>query len=706
MLSKLAIRNMKRSARDYLVYLLTMTLISALMYTFNSLLFENELRMYWNTEDMMETMVFLATIFIVFVTAWLISYMVRFMMEKRSREFAVYLLLGMKKSTIANLYLRENILSGTVALLLGMMLGTLLKQVLMVILFSLTNMTYRLHISLHPGTLFTTAFSFGTCYLLSLFRCRKKFKKMNIHDLMEAERKNEEIKESHEPAKKFLLPLSILFLLLFWALFGSLQSNGGTALFLIGLVATIYLFYTGLSVCIICYIRRGGNLVYKGQNLFLLRQFSAKIRTMQFTMGTLTVLFTLALMGSSFALMFSTWQNTLLDSKFPFDILLYSPDPADTFEREIQFLEKRVTPFKIYPYHIYTDGDNQVNTWMLTHLQAFGAMYQTPDGSPDTAEIEDFLENRNVYYPNDTYMGLTDCNRLRRMLGYEEITFNSTEYAVQIKPRLAQEVQTIGEDLKLAGVSSSAALSAAEDTPAEAPLLSLAGIYTDPFSQDGHNGADYLIIVPDSVLSRMRPCYSELAVEIDDAAPPHLRDELDALRGENAEHGMRDDLCSGNTLHHGSDIMINFTSANEVKDNLRASLSYMLASLMIPLFYIGLVFLCVAVTVLSVQLLSDSAVCRFRYDVLSKLGLRESELHGLIFKQLAAYYLCPALFAILISGKMMLFAGDRFVMATGVPVSAGSFFLKSIALFFGVYLVYFAVTYLCFTRNVLLKNLR
>ena len=91
MLSKLAIRNMKRSARDYLVYLLTMTLISALLYTFNSLLFQNELKQYWNTEDMLELMVFLATLFIVFVTAWLISYMVRFMMEKRSREFGYHI---------------------------------------------------------------------------------------------------------------------------------------------------------------------------------------------------------------------------------------------------------------------------------------------------------------------------------------------------------------------------------------------------------------------------------------------------------------------------------------------------------------------------------------------------------------------------------------------------------------------------------------
>ena len=141
MLSKLAFRNMKRSARDYLVYLLTMSLISALMYTFNSLLFQNEARKYHDAEDMLEVLVALATIFIVWITAWLIGYMVRFMMGKRSREFGIYLLLGMKKGTMAKLYLRENILLGSFSLLLGMGFGVLLQQILMAILFSMLRMT-------------------------------------------------------------------------------------------------------------------------------------------------------------------------------------------------------------------------------------------------------------------------------------------------------------------------------------------------------------------------------------------------------------------------------------------------------------------------------------------------------------------------------------------------------------------------------------
>ena len=45
----------------------------------------------------MAAMIGIATFFIVLIVAWLINYMVRFMLEKRSREFGIYLLIGMNK---------------------------------------------------------------------------------------------------------------------------------------------------------------------------------------------------------------------------------------------------------------------------------------------------------------------------------------------------------------------------------------------------------------------------------------------------------------------------------------------------------------------------------------------------------------------------------------------------------------------------------
>lgn len=126
----------------------------------------------------------------------------------------------------------------------------------------------------------------------------------------------------------------------------------------------------------------------------------------------------------------------------------------------------------------------------------------------------------------------------------------------------------------------------------------------------------------------------------------------------------------------------------------------MLSSIILPLFYIGLVFLCVALTVLSVQQLSDSVKYKFRYRVLSQIGYSRKEIRRIILKQLIGYYLCPACVALLISGLISVYAGSRFDFYTGVHAAPATYFLISSVLFFGIYLVYFIVTYVCFCRNV------
>ena len=692
-MKKLSFRNMKRSTKDYLVYMLTMTLVVALIYAFGSLIFQNGLEQYFSMklQGLMGVMIGLATFFIMLIVSWLINYMVKFMLERRSAEFGIYLLLGMKKRTIARLYIRENFLLGGVSFLIGTAAGILLQQVLMAVMFSMVQMEYRLSIAPDGRTMLMAAVCFGGCYLLALFRCKRKFKKMNIQALMNAKRRNEEIREKHEHRKQLLFPLSVFFILLFWKMFGRLASTQQVMYFLIGLVVTIYLFYLGLSAFVICYVRKGGAAVYKGQNLFLLRQFASKMRTMQFTMGTLTSLFTLALLGASFALMFSDYENSVLDGKFPFDVQIYSKNTDDDFAEEKRVIEENATVSSFYSYHIYTDEENTVNTWMLTHLQAWGAMFRNGDGTPDEAAIERVLRDESgdgTYYTYDTYMGLTDYNHLRELLGYEKVGLGRSQYLMQIKPRLEWEVRKIGEELRIKDASGRG-------------FLSCAGILAEPFSQDGHNGADYVVVVPDEVLGRMRPYYAELVADLDGQAPFGLQEKLEALlpAGEleedlYAEGHVAGDICCG------SDTIISIVELNLVRDNLLPEVKYMLATMIIPLFYIGLVFVCVAVTVLAVQQVSDAAKYQYRYEVLSRLGLTRAAMERLIFKQLAAYYLCPALLAVVISGRMILFASDSFIMMTGVPTSVGGFFGKSVALFLGIYLVYFVVTYVEFKRNV------
>ena len=682
---KLAIRNVMRLAKDYVVYFLTMTFVTALMFAFNSILFSEDVQGLFDIAGMMAAMVGIATFFIVWIIAWLIHYMVRFILEKRSREFGIYLLIGMQKKEIARLYVRENLVLGVGAFMLGIGIGMLLQQILMSILYGMIQMNYQIQLEMNRACFFMTAGCYAGCYVLALFRLRKRFQKMNIHDLMEAQKKNEEIVEKHEEVKRWLFPVSILFLILFGVLLldGGVLSNGSILLFLVGLVLVIYLFYTGLSAWIICYVRRKGSAVYKGQNLFLLRQFASKLKTMRFTMGTLTSLFTIAFLGCTAAMMFNDYQKQVLNNKFPFDVQIYNGDSSHDFEEELALLHKETDVKDSYPYRIYTDGTNQVNTWLYTHLKYFGTIYKNEDGTPNEKKIR--TENDQSYCTSDTFMSLTDYNYLRSMLGYQFVDLGENEYLIHMKKRVHNELGDFSKHLTIGKKIN------------EGKALSFAGYKTEPFSQDGHNGGDYVIVVPDHVIEKMTPFYSELAVDLNEKASKDLSQKLDDLR-EDLSFG--DQEQKENSWCFGSDTVVTYAAVNLVRDNAIPEVRYMLSAIIFPAFYVGLVFVCVALTVLSVQQLSDSTKYRFRYDVLRKLGLDRKEISKTVRKQLVAYYLCPVLFAAGISGIIGIYMSRKFIFFTGVSTSVFQYFGIAFILFFAIYAVYFIATYVGFRRNI------
>lgn len=696
MMNKLAFRNVKRSARDYLVYFMTMAVVTALMFSFHTLLFSKDVQKLFDMAIMMEVMIGIATFFIVLIVEWLINYMVRFILEKRSQEFAIYLLIGMKKRQISRLYIRENIMLGMGAFIAGMGLGFLLQQILLSVFYSMVQMDFHIHLEFNLNCILVTAACYGGCYLLALLRCKRRFKKMNIHDLMESQRQNEEISEKHEKRKRMLLPLSILIFALFGVFLFCYKSwdTGILIAFLIGLVLSIYMFYTGIAAWISCYVRKKGNAVYRGDNLFLLRQFSSKVKTMSFSMGTLTALFALALMGSAVAFMFNHFQNEVLNNKFPFDVQVYSSNTDEDFHEEIALLEEKAQVNEVYTYQIYENGTNQVNAYLYSHLEEFGTNYRNADGTPDWEKL-----NRNdemVYCNYDTYMGVSDYNYLRKMLNLPEVILKEDEYAIHLKERVWDQTGDFSDQIEVKGPDG---------------RLSFAGYHTESFSQDGHNGGDYVLVVPDAVLEGMKPYYAEMVADIKGKAPKDLQSLLDGIEEDTEKTNSQghimteaalvdwDEEGRGNSCS-GSDTIVVYVAKNLVRDNLIPEVKYMLSSIIFPLFYVGLVFLCVALTVLSVQQLSDSVKYRFRYRVLSQIGYGRKKIERIILKQLLGYYMCPAVMALIISELVTVYAGNRFNFYTGVHTSSAAYFLMGAALFFGIYAAYFAVTYIGFKRNV------
>ena len=712
MLTKLSLRNAKRSIKDYLIYLSTMSGVAALMFAFDTMIFSKDIAKMCKDASIMAIMIGLATVFVIIIVSWLIDYMVRFMLEKRSKEFGTYLILGMEQKKITQLYMKENLIMGAVSFVIGSVVGFFLEQGLLILFYQLFSKEYLIHVDFSFVGFCVAFICYSVCFLRTLRRGKRIFRNMTISDLMRLEKENEQIKEGNNRFLQALFPLGLLLLAGAYMAICKMPFSGWlVAECLAAFVIGIYCFYIGLASMLSVYLRRKGVGTYKKQNVFILRQLASKLHTMRFTMGTISLLLCVALLGGSIAMMFAKYQDRVVQNVLPFDVIIYNQDAEYRFEEEEKIVEQNTGIQKDLIYNIYHTDDKDMIHYLAMHNAAFAGEYLYEDGSFNLSQFE---KHNWAYYDYDTYMLESDYNELRNMLGLPSISLDNQEYTIQVKPRVAEY---LGDDIKARTIE----MGSVE--------LRLSEVYTDDFSQNGHNGADFVIVVPDAVKNNLIPYYSIYAARLSEEPSDELQEELNKFARNKTGQMSEDEymaemermietgaspeeieafeereqllVFAGISMKAiGSDQIISMAGDTMVQTTTRQETMFAVASIIFPTVYIGLVFLCIALTILAVQQLSDSGKYRFRYDVLRKLGLSERQIDGVVLKQLLIYYMIPALFAVVLSSGISIFAGNQFVVYTGAAGSGLYYYGLSLIIFFGVYLLYFIATYVGFVRNV------
>lgn len=672
MLTKLSIRNAKRSWKNYLIFFLTLALVTALIFSFFGLFFHMEI-----LEDM-KPLLYVATGFILVVTAWLIQYMIRFMILKRSREFATYLLLGMRRRQISGLFWRESLWLGAAAFACGILTGVFLQQFLFACFYALIGLEYRIALYWDGRCLAITAVCMFFCYFLALLFQGKQFVKMSIMELMKAQQQAEQVREDRGGWGSLAFAAGLAYIVFFCksvsrqeSVLSVMAGAGGAALRMLGLIPAVYLIYAGLASFFCLFIRTGYGSALKGSRLFLLRQLSSKIRTVRFTCGTLTLLFALALMGCGMAMIINDYRTGCLWQKYPFSVNVVN-GPEQTMEAEREVILAAAPSAGICTCKIYQNGTDDFAVYFYTHLNAFGGKYVNADGSfKRKAAMES-----HFFYEYDTFMKLSDYNALRRLLGLEDAKLPENGYLLHMRKRLLREA---GDDLTDIVLY------------ADGHELHYAGAYTEEFAQDGYNGADYLVIVADELAEKMEVYYSGLAALVPDGLSE------DEISGELWQvHASGWHLPAWGTDMTNKTFSPVFVSDEAYRDEVNA----MFVGIVFPLLYVGLVYLCVAFTVLSVQQLNDSEKYRYCVWVLSGQGMDRTQIRGLILKQMTVFYLCPVLPAVLISASVTFSLWKIFHNFSDLTGNWIGYFGSALILFLGIYLIYFVIAYVSFVREV------
>ena len=158
MYAKLVFRNAKRSVKDYLVYIVTMTICVTLFYAFLSIsssYYSPDIGSEYDftlLSDGMKIAICMITLLLLF----LIRFVNHYMLRRKQKEFAVQSIMGMEQKTIGRIFFAETLIMGMFSILIGIFCGVFCSQFISAMLLTAYGKPYEISWTLFPDTVLLT----------------------------------------------------------------------------------------------------------------------------------------------------------------------------------------------------------------------------------------------------------------------------------------------------------------------------------------------------------------------------------------------------------------------------------------------------------------------------------------------------------------------------------------------------------------------
>lgn len=647
MYAKLALRSLRRSVRNHVIYFVTVALTVALMDAFLTLSFSRDILALSENLSLLGSGLLGVSLLVSALASGVIAYAIRFMLDQRKGEFAMYQVLGMEARVVQRMFLLETALLALLAFGVGAVLGTALSGVLAQGVWYIFQSPHAYRLTVSPKALGLTFLLFCLLYALGALRAARVLGEGKLAKLLASRRANE-----GPPPRRPWVWGGVCLLSLGAAAGGclllgrglTLQTNAawgffaGSAALLLG---GVYSLHRALPPLFLAWARRRPGVKYRRETLFYLGQMGARLTTAGRVLAATALLFTLALAALFLGLSLGTGYRANMEAYYPYDVgvAVDAPLTKESSREILAFVEARESVTDSVAYHLY----------------------DTPCGTQA--------------------LSLSAYNHLRGILGLSPARLGEGEYLVQcdswnyvaeIRDRLsADPALTIGDRTLV---------------PGPVPL------YTDPMEQYQLAGLrGHALVLPDQVAETLPAPKFRLVLALEDGGEPQLREELRDFLKES----WRPQLLPGHTLPQKVTLGVS-VQAWGVANSLAGFTVLSFCGL-----YLSLVLLLLSGAILAFHQLAGLDRNRRSYGLLRQLGVSRRSRSRLAAGELATFFAIPWLLPVLVTLALALAAQRAFgagVLLANAFLLAG---LGAVGVFTAVYALYFAAACHLYRRAVL-----
>jgi putative ABC transport system permease protein len=638
MYAKLFRNNIKKALRDYVIYFFTLVISSTLFFAFLSLtsryndilggdgnyslaLFQNTIRYA------------VLAISVIFVA--LIRYINNYMLKQRSREFSVYMILGMEQSTVAKHFFGETFVFGMAAVAAGCFVGTILSGIVTTFVMRTIAAAASFRLGFYSDTILVTLLFFAATFLLVGAWNVRRIYKIKLIDLLNEKK----INEGQGKKKRYYIISFVIAVLCFGMVgvvlyqftnmngiyAGSIPeeiSNRYQAVAIAAAIIGIFALYHAVAY-ILTAIRRRKKWKNHNINSVLLGNLFQKVTSTAKILSISTLAITIALVAFVILPMLAEITTGYLDYRMPYDVMIYNT----------------------YMYIDEIDDIPQIDFSFVNEILQEHDITVSEDVSQRSYFVweRDFNTVDTREYWRDLprlAMRISDYNDMRRMAGMEPVPLAENEFFMHLDYEMDMEsvADSIGSGKRSIRLDDGTILALADTTICNDPL----GTYLF------HHG-DSILVFPDSVCDNLRLARTCYYANTETTVPYNLcdtvRDEIAAsFKSRYSDLFEQYETKYQSDRHYTSFIDPIRFRTQENNDTALTATSVRLLGI-----YSGIIFFIICMTVLALHLTTDSIGQHTQYRILYQMGTDRDDIVKMVSKQSLCYFFTPCLVAFIIA---------------------------------------------------------
>ena len=688
MLFKLSIKNIKKSFKDYAIYFLTLVLGVAIFYMFNSLDSQQAMLEVSNsTRELIKLMISLlgmVSVFIAIVLGFLIVYANNFLINRRKREFGIYMTLGMGRKQISKIILIETVLIGIISLIVGILIGIFASQFMSILvakLFEADMSEFKFVFS--KDACIKTCIYFAVMYLAVMIFNTITISKYKLINLLTAVKRNEKVKIKNPVISIIIFIISAIILGYAYYLVtgGVYELNTADKILkpiIMGIVGTIGVFWS-LSGFILRVIQTRKKIYLKGTNMFVLRQLNNKINTTVISMTVICLMLFMTISVLSSSLSIQTSLDSELEEMTPVDVNLYKtanlPEShKNPYTGEIEYYtEEQKADSKMPVSHtLQTNGYDMNKLKDVVEIP----IYAIPEWTWEYS-LGNYYEKAKTQFPALAYgttemiVKVSDYNKIAKLYGQEQYNLNDDEYIILCDFDNMKEIRN--EALKEnSNIEINGKIYHAKYSECKSGFIEISTSHTNTG----------IILVPDNFELKEEWKETQFLVANFNCETEEEKEELNKDFADEENNRLLENLSAKGLELDG----MTKISVIEASKGLTSIIIFIA-------IYLGIIFLIASSAILALKQLTESTDNKQRYTTLRKIGCDEKMINKALFTQIFIFFMLPLTFAIIHS-----IFGIKFILSILAVLASPEELLPSIlvtTLIIGiVYGLYFLATYL------------